>query len=130
VAVEKQHKGKQGKCRPSSDDIQPKGGNTFDVRRQLVDYYTGNLKKFNSLGWSGPYDENNVKGWEIGGFGCNSPLHFAGLRRGDVILSVNGKNTRNLLQLFGAYRKLKHDVDFEVLVLHKGQRKLMRYRLV
>ena len=59
--------------------------------RELVEYYTSSIARFNSLGWSGPYNEDDLKGWKIGGFGCNSPLYHAGLQRGDIILTVNDR---------------------------------------
>ena len=83
-----------------------------------------------SLGWSGPYDGDAHQGWKIGGFSCNSPLYHAGLRRGDVILTVNDKPTRTWLQVFGLYRKLRRHDEFRVVLLRKGQTKVLQYTLV
>ena len=123
-------KGKRGRCRKSNPDIDLQTDGTFEVKRALVEHYTSSLKNFNTLGWSGPYNENGDRGWKIGGFGCNSPLHFAGLRRGDIVKTVNGKKTNTWLQVFGAYRKLKHKDDFVLAIVRRGEPIELRYRLI
>lgn len=117
-------------CRDAHPDVKPDGADHWEVNRELVDYYTANFKRFNSLGWSGPYESDTVKGWKIGGFGCNSPLYFAGLRRGDVVLTVNEKPTRTWMQILGTYTRLRRKDDFEVVLVRRGATKVLRYTLV
>jgi len=130
TGIRPRSKGKRGRCRKSNPDIHPQADGSYEVNRSLVEHYTSSLKNFNSLGWSGPYNENGERGWKIGGFGCNSPLHFAGLRRGDIVKSVNGKKTNTWLQVFGAYRKLKHKDDFVIALVRRGETIELRYRLI
>ena len=118
------------RCKDTHEDVEKAGAGRWDVDRELVEYYTSSIARFNSLGWSGPYNEDDLKGWKIGGFGCNSPLYHAGLRRGDIILTVNDRPTRTWLQVFGAYRKLKKHDDFEVVLVRRGKQKTLRYSLV
>jgi hypothetical protein len=128
--IQARSRGKRGRCRTSNPDIHPKTDGTFDVNRSLVEHYTSSLKNFNSLGWSGPHNEDGERGWKIGGFGCNSPLHFAGLRRGDIVKTVNGKKTNTWLQVFGAYQRLKHKDDFVIAVVRRGEPLELRYHLI
>jgi len=123
-------KGRRARCKKTSADVEPMDDGSFEVNRTIVEHYTHSLKNFNSLGWSGPYNENGQRGWKIGGFGCNSPLHFAGLRRGDIVKTVNGKKTNTWLQVFGVYTKLKHHDDFVVAVVRRGELIHLRYRLI
>ncbi len=123
-------KGRKARCKKQHDDIDKLGNGRFKVERNLVEYYTSNLKRFNSLGWSGPYNQDDVRGWKISGFGCNSPLHFAGLRRGDIILTVNQKNMRTWIQVFGAYRKMKRQHEFDIVLLRRGERRVLHYTLI
>ena len=123
-------KGRKARCKKRHDDIDRLGDEKFKVQRDLVEHYTSNIKRFNSLGWSGPYDNEDVRGWKISGFGCNSPLHFAGLRRGDIILTVNDKNMRTWIQVFGAYRKMKRQDDFDIVLLRRGERHVLHYTLI
>ena len=122
--------GRKSRCKSSSDDVSPQDDGSFRVKRSLVEHYTSSLKNFNSLGWSGPYKENGERGWKIGGFGCNSPLHFAGLRRGDVVKTVNGKKTNTWIQVFGAYTKLKRHEEFVIALVRKGEMIELRYNLI
>lgn len=120
----------RNRCKDSHPDVTADSEDRWTVNRNLVDWYTKSFKRFNSLGWSGPYENDDYKGWKIGGFGCNSPLHFAGLRRGDIVLTVNDKPTRNWLQIFGMYNKLRRKDRFEVVVIRRGKRKVLNYTLV
>jgi hypothetical protein len=101
------------------------------VQRELIDYYTSSIAVFNTLGWSRKYeDETGEKGWEIGGFGCKSPLWKAGLRSRDVVQLVNGKKTNNVLQIIGIWLGSKKKGDYEVQVLRKGQVLKLKYKVV
>jgi len=114
-----------------SDDIRKLDGTTWAVSRSLLDFHTQSIKHIMSLGWSGPYDgDDGTKGWQIAGFGCKSDLYIGGLRRNDVVLAVNGKPTRNVVQVYGLYRKLRKKNSFEIEILRKGERKVLRYQVV
>jgi hypothetical protein len=101
-----------------------------EIDRSLVDEYTQNLQTFMTLGFSRPYDEDGIKGWYVSGFNCTSPVHKAGFRRGDVLLEVNGKNTRSWVGVFLLYQKLKNQADFEIKLVRKGQATTLRFRVV
>lgn len=119
----------RNRCPESHPDVKDSGQEKWLVNRNLVEYYTKSIKRFNSLGWSGPFQNDEYRGWRIGGFGCKSPLYHAGLRRGDIVLTVNSKPTRTWLQVFGAYTKLKRKDDFEIVLIRRGKRKVLRYHL-
>ena len=114
-----------------SDDIRKVDTTNYVVSRSLLDFHTQSIKHIMSLGWSGPYDgDDGTKGWRIAGFGCKSDLYIGGLRRNDVVLAVNGKPTRNVVQVYGLYRKLRRNNSFEIEILRKGERKVLRYKVV
>lgn len=121
---------RKGKCDVEWPQIVAVGDRAWQVDRRLVEYYGSSIARLDSLGWSGRHSEEGEQGWKIGGFGCNSPLHHAGLRRGDIIRSVNGRPTKNLVQVFNTWRKLKRYDDFEVVVLRRGETLKLRYRLI
>ena len=130
VRVPGRKKGRGVPCRDSYKGVEENQQGHWTVNREIVDYYTSSIARFNSLGWSGPHNGDEVKGWKIGGFSCNSPLHFAGLRRGDIVLSVNDRPTRTWFQVFGAYRKLQRKSEFKVEVIRRGKPHTLRYTLV
>lgn len=123
-------KGRKARCDVEWPQIEKVGERSWLVERDLVEYYGASIQRLDSLGWSGRHGEEGEEGWKIGGFGCNSPLHHAGLRRGDIIRSVNGKPTRNLVQIFLTWRKLRKHDDFEVVILRRGETLRLRYRLI
>lgn len=120
---------RQKACDNPHPNIHPHDG-MVDIDRSLVDKYTKNLETFMSLGYSHPYDEGGVHGWYIGGFSCTSPVHKAGFRRGDVLLSVNGKNTRSWIGVYLLYQKLKNKQDFDIQVVRKGAPVTLKFRII
>lgn len=120
----------KARCTTDHSHVIQRDGEAYIVERALVEYYTQNLERFMSLGWSRRYNEDGVKGWYVSGFGCNSHVFHAGFRRGDVIQSVNGIKTKNLLQVYRVYTKMKRVDAFEVRLLRKGRPVVLTYTLV
>ncbi|MEN0064149.1 MAG: hypothetical protein AAGA48_18510 [Myxococcota bacterium] len=118
------------KCQLPHPHIRKGDDGIMEIDRSFVRAMTKNLKTFMSLGYSRPYREDGVKGWYISGFGCASPVFKAGFRRKDVLLTVNGKNTRTVTGVFLLYMKLKKQSDFEVRLLRRGKRRTLKFRVV
>lgn len=123
--------GRSGKCAEPNPAIHKVADTTWSVERSLIDYYTESMDRFNSLGYSHKWeDETGEKGWQIGGFGCSSPLWKAGLRSQDVIQAVNGKKTYNVLQLIGIWISQRKKEDFEVHLLRRGEPVVLSYKVL
>jgi hypothetical protein len=52
------------------------------------------------------------------------------MRRGDIVLTVTGKRTNNMLQILRLYPKLKAQRRFEVLIIRKGRHITLYYEIV
>lgn len=117
-------------CAAPHPHVRVAGDGIVEIDRSLVDEYTASLDAFMRLGYSRPYDEEGVKGWYIAGFGCTSPVYKAGFRRADVLLSVNGRNTRSWVGVYLLYQRLKNREDFEVSVLRGGKPLTLQFRVV
>lgn len=129
--IQKPWKGRKPKsCDKPHPNIHESGDGIVEIDRSLVDHYTENLETFMSLGYSKPYDEGELKGWYISGFSCASPVHKAGFRRGDVLLSVNGKKTRSWVGVFLMYQKLKNKDQFEIQLVRKGEPVTLKFRVI
>ncbi len=126
----KARRGRSGRCENLVPEIERVAEGEFTIRRALIDHYTADLKTFNTLGWSRRYEADDTKGWQVGGFGCTSPLFKAGLRSSDVVRYVNGKKTWNVLQILGLWLGQRKKETFEVVVLRKGQELTLRYTLL
>ncbi len=118
------------KCSEPHPHVRQGRDGIVEVDRSYVESVTKNLKTFMQLGYSHPHREDGVKGWYISGFGCTSPVHKAGFRRRDVVLTVNGRKTRTWPQVFLVYQSLKNQDAFEVALLRKGEPQTLRFRVV
>lgn len=113
-------KGTRSSCKEPHPNVREGTDGVMEVDRSLVEYYTASLSRFMELGYSEPFNKDGTKGFYIGGFGCKSPVYKAGLRRGDVLLRVNGQKTRTWVGVFFLYKKLKNKDVFEVELIRKG----------
>jgi hypothetical protein len=113
-------KGRRAACSEPHPNVREGADGIMEIDRSLVDYYTESLGRFMELGYSEPFNKEGTKGFYIGGFGCRSPVYKAGLRRGDVLLRVNGQKTRTWVGVFFLYKKLKNKDHFEVELIRKG----------
>jgi hypothetical protein len=129
--VEQPTRKRRKKCGTySNPEIHSQSLDRWFVTRSIVDHHTQSIQHMMGLGWSGPYNEDGVKGWQISSFSCKSDLYIGGLRRKDVILSVNGKPTKNVIQLYGMYKKLRRTDAFEIVLLRNGKLRTLRYTVV
>lgn len=129
VAVSREQRLKE-RCGESFPGVLSVAADTFHVDREVLDYYSASVARLNTLGYSHRYEEGEVKGWVVGGFGCKSPLWHGGLRARDVVQTVNGKKTHNVLQIVGIWLSQRHKSSFEVTVLRKGKLVTLHYKVV
>ena len=74
-------------------------GSTWQVQHELIEYYAGNLKAFDRLGYIEPHVNANGQpdGMKVGLSRC-SALRQAGVRYGDIVQTVNGLPVNNFSQ--------------------------------
>jgi len=138
VVTEKKGAASQGRARGRKCVEEPGEGivataeNKWTIERDLVQSYTRNFARLDSLGWSRRHDgaDGKADGMLIGGVKCNSDLHRAGIRSGDVVHSVNGRGVTSFVDAFFVYTKVRNDPVVRVEITRRGQRKLLVYRLV
>ena len=112
--------------------IAESGENKWIVQRDLVHTYTRNFAKLNDLGWSKRHlaADGDADGMQIGGVKCNSDLHRAGIRSGDIVHTVNGRDVTSILDALFVYAKVKNDNVIRVELTRRGERKTFVYRMV
>ncbi len=112
--------------------IAANGENKWVVHWDLVRIYTRSFKKLDELGWSKRHlaADGTPDGMQIGGVKCNSDLHRAGIRSGDVVHSVNGRGVTSIPDALFVYAKVKNDKIIRVELTRKGERKTFVYRMV
>jgi hypothetical protein len=126
----------RAKGKPCVDDPVPgiaaNGDGRWIVHRDIVQIYTRSLQKLDELGWSKRHlsPDGKADGMQIGGVKCNSDLHRAGIRSGDVVHSVNGREVTSIPDALFVYARVRKDDIIRVELTRKGQRKTFVYRMV
>ncbi len=130
--LQRRRRARSAKCAADHPNVRTAADGIVEVDRSLVEYYTQSLERFMELGYSEPYERNGIKGFYIGGFGCTSPVYKAGFRRGDMLITVNGKKTRTWVGIFLLYKKLRRQTDFEVELMRRNDEspRTMHFRVV
>jgi S1-C subfamily serine protease len=102
------------------------------VPKKVVKHYSTHWKEANRLAhltWaSQPNGERS--GIRLKGISCRSPLKYTGLRRGDVVVSVNGMpvdTERSLLKIYG---RLMFWKKMEVVVKRGAKTITLQYDIV
>ena len=118
------------RCTKEYEGVEDRGDNHYAVSRDFIDQYAS-IGKVRQLGWTARHQGSDGKpdGFRVGGFGCNGVLHHVGLRRGDVVHSINGHKVTSIPGALMTYLKVKNDRNVVVLVSRKGQKMRLRYEV-
>jgi general secretion pathway protein C len=99
-----------------------------EVSPQTVQKQLDNLPQLLQQAKAVPYSRNGRKaGFRIVNIQQGSVFQELGLKEGDVIQGVNGKDIRTPSQALKAYRELKDASSFRVRLLREGQQVNMNY---
>lgn len=103
----------------------------FSVDRSLVSFYLTHLGELNRLGWSSRHKDDSGKsvGMRIGGVRCGNDLHLAGIRAGDVVHRVNGREVRSIPEAIWVYQRERKADIVEVELTRRGKLHTLRYRI-
>ena len=74
------------------------------------------------LGTIPDYSESDVKGLKLSGVGSNGPAERAGIKGGDVVVELAGRNIENIYDYTYAIEALKVGQPVDIVVLRKGKR--------
>lgn len=102
---------------------------TINVRREDIDKSLANLNQLLSEASIQPnFTDGRPDGLAITGIEAGSIFRRLGLRNGDVVKGVGGRDIRNPEDLIGLYNNLKSDSDITLDVVRRGQDYVFRYR--
>lgn len=103
----------------------------YRVERSLVDYYAHHLKEFDrQAATSTARDERGKPEGLLVYLPRCGVLRQAGLRNGDIVLSVNDKKVATLIQGIGTWLALRKKQDITVKLRRKsGEELAIRYRI-
>lgn len=117
---------------PVSPHIRSLQPDSYEVDRVLVNKYAYNINALLKLGWVYPHEDATGRrdGYRIGGIRPGNILYQGGLRSRDIVMSVNGRPTRNMTQVLLAHSQLNFRNEFEVVVMRRGVIKVLNYSVV
>jgi len=131
VRKKKKRRRKRRKCLEGTDDINPIGPNRYSVERDLVDYYARDLDELARLAWVSWHENEagKVDGFLVRRVRCGSVLHEAGLRNGDVVHAVNGRQIRSLARAIPLWWQLRRRPIVHVRITRGDESMRLWYRL-
>ena len=97
-----------GKCNAKNPDIEKHGRMAYSVPKRTVKHYSTHWKQASRLAhlsWAMNPDGSRL-GVRIRAISCRSPLKFTGLKRGDVVITINGHSVQSEKDLLKVYGKL------------------------
>ncbi len=99
-------------------------GSVRIIDRSLVDHYAENMDDiYKNIGISEIKDGNDLKGFKINFVRRDSPFAKLGIRRNDVIKSINGQEITSYNEAFKVYKNIKN-VDEMNLVIQRGNEEM------
>jgi len=94
------------------------------VDRSLIDHYANNIDDvYKNIGIADLKDGNKLKGFQISFVRRDSPFAKLGVKRGDIIKSINGQEINSYNAAFGVYKNIK-DIDNLTLVIQRGSEEM------
>jgi hypothetical protein len=131
-AIARAKGGKVRKCEPvPNPKITSLGEKKWRIERKMVDYYATHLRALDELGWVTKWksEDGYYKGFKVGGLECGNDAWLAGLRNGDVVLSVNGTRVNSILEGIAAWAKNRKADVIVLEILRRGEIRSHTYRL-
>jgi len=117
---------------PSSKNTKPKkvAGEVVDagdrklIDRSLVDHYAKNMDDiYKNIGIGELKEGKNLKGFQITFVRKDSPFAKLGVKRGDVIKSINGQEISSYNAAFSVYKNIQ-SLDNLTLVIQRGKEEM------
>jgi len=99
-------------------------GDAKIIDRSLLEYYANNMNEiYKNIGIAEIKEGKNLKGFKINFVRKDSPFSKLGIRRNDVIKSINGQEITSYNAAFGVYKNIK-DVDNLNMVIMRGKEEM------
>jgi len=111
--------------------ISSEGENNFTVDQSFLDELLANPEALATQIRAVPHKgaDGNVDGYRLSGIRKGSPFEQIGVKNGDIIHSVNGKDLTSMGNAMDAYSSLGSEKSFSFEVTRKNQRQTMTYNV-
>lgn len=129
---EGQSRGRQERCMASTGQVTATGADSWRIERAMLDHYfrdTDAAARLGSAAWSRDA-RGDIDGIRLQRVRCGSPIDEAGLQKGDVIRSANGKRIDSMAGVIALWWQLRSKDSVKLVVIRDGQRRRLSYSLV
>ncbi len=110
-----------------SPNYQDESKNVFYVNRKQVIDLISSGKIFYQMAVTPYYRNGKIIGFRVNGVKRNSFVYKMGIRRGDIILSVNDYPIRSMEEGFAAFERLKNASEINIKILRHGREVTLSY---
>ena len=94
------------------------------VDRSLLDYYADNMDEiYKNIGITEVKKGNKIEGFKVTFVKRGSPFAKLGLKRGDIIKSINGEELNSYNAAFNTYKNIKNTANL-TLVIERGKKEM------
>jgi general secretion pathway protein C len=112
---------------PFADRIKAAGKNRFEIEASLVKELTSNPTSIRGVRFAPSLEDGRINGFKLTYAAPNSIASALGMKRGDVIQSVNGMALSSPDALLEIYTRLRQQTDFSADVLRGGKSVKLSY---
>ena len=132
VLKKRKQRTRRGKCTVENPNISKKGSLTYHVPKKVVKHYSTHWKEASRLAhlsWA-KNEHGDRMGIRIRAISCQSPLKYTGIRRGDVVVSINGMNVQSDKDLLKVYGRLLFWKNMKVTVKRGTRLVTLKYNIL
>ena len=129
--ISKRTTARTGKCNVENPNITKSGKNAYTLPKSTLKHYSTHWRdasRLAHLSWAMKNDGSRL-GIRIRGISCKSPLKFTGLRRGDVVLSINEHTVLSEKDLLKVYGRLLFWKKVDVKVKRGNRTLTLKYKI-
>ncbi|MFH1470105.1 MAG: PDZ domain-containing protein [Pseudomonadota bacterium] len=125
-------RGRQEACMASTGEVRALGGGSYEVQRAMLDRYLRDTEAAEGLGSAAWHKDRQgkVDGIRVLRVRCGSPLAEAGLAKGDIVRSANGRSLDSLAGMVALWWQLRTKDRVTLELTRGGERRTLTYRLV
>ena len=100
------------------------------IDKSLLEHYAKNMDDiYKNIGISEIKENNTLKGFRITFVKRGSPFAKLGIRRGDIIKSINGQEINSYNAAFNAYKNIGNVENLTLVILRRGEEMELEYEI-
>lgn len=120
----------QGSASPSASGDVIDAGDHKIVDRSLLDYYADNMDEiYKNIGITEVKKGNSIEGFRVTFVKRGSPFAKLGLRRGDIIKSINGEELTSYNAAFNSYKNIKNTANLTLGIVRGKKEMELEYEV-